>query len=237
MLLFLPFENFEETARSLYGPHLALPINQAFILLKSFARCYDVNPRTDSSGFENHTVGKFWKGHEIALAKYGKSLVMEMIQRHKSGSDNLQKLKDRARMWDHILERLEDADWPDTNPTLLGDEEFHSGFRSYLLYKGCQIQTYKIWRAGGYPDHVCTRNLLPRKTSWRRSDYERIWEFFGQPDSMWYGDLGWSEEPDDKKMFLSEDRRPQIIKELERKEEKPMVSFLLRNSQKRKNAN
>lgn len=229
MLLFLPFEDFDETARSLYTPHIVLPINQAFILLKSFARCYEPNPRTGQSGFEFHTVAKFWEGHEMSLVQYGMALTKEMIRRHTGGADTLQKLKERLRMWLHIQERLEDAEWPDTPPELLGDEEFHSAFRAYLLYKGCQIETYKIWKSGGYPDHISTRNLLPRKTSWKRSDYERIWEFFGQPKSYWYGTLGWSEEPNDLLMFLSEDKRPQIKKEIQRKIDKPMVGYLMKN--------
>lgn len=229
MLLFLPFEDFDETARSLYRSHLILPINQAFIILKSFARCYEPNPRTNQSGFEFHTVAQFWEGHEISLVRYATALSKEVIRRHTGDAFSLQKLKERLRMWLHIRERLEDAGWPETTPELLGDEEFHSAFRAYLLYKGCQIETYKIWKSGGYPDHISTRNLLPRKTSWKRSDYERIWEFFGRPESRWYGELGWTEEPDDMKMFLSEDKRPQIEKELQRKIEKPMVGYLIKN--------
>ena len=73
-----------------------------------------------------------------------------------------------------------------------------------------------------------TRNLLPRKSSWKRASYIAVWDFFGRPDPVWYGQFGWTEDPDDMRVFYSEDRVPQMQKEAQRKKEKPMVSFLMK---------
>jgi len=121
---------------------------------------------------------------------------------------------------------MEDQRWDCTLPSFVGNEDFHSGFRAFLLFKDIQTQTYKKWRSGGYPEHLVTRNLPPRKSSWKRQDYLNLWEFFGQPDPAWYGQFGWEEEPDDLKVFYSEDKVPQMAKEIQRKVDRPAYPFM-----------
>lgn len=132
-----------------------------------------------------------------------------------------------------MIEELIDKNMPDTPPSLVGEEDFHSAFRALLLYKDLQSATYRKWKQGGYPDHAVTRNLPPKKSSWKRDYYIAVWEFFGRPEFLWYGQWGWAEEPDDMKIFYTEDRIPQMQKELERKKKKPFTPFLVEARKKR----
>lgn len=231
MNTFLPFEDFKETAKVLDSLRMNTCINEALVILRSLSHVYPVKERTGLSGFEGHTLGRFWKGHELQLARYGLALAREFFDRgvaHSIAVDSFNKRKKRLQDWTSLVEYMEDEQWADTTPPMVGDAEFHSGMRAFLLYKDAQAETYKKWKAGEYPDHAVTRNLLPKKSSWKRDDYIRIWEFFGRPDGKWYTQWNWEEEPDDMRFFYLEDKRPQMSKEIERKELRPVVSFLRR---------
>ena len=231
MNTFLPYEDYHETAKVLDNLRLNTTINEALVILRSISRVYPVKERTQLSGFEGHTIAKFWTGYEFELAKYGFALAQEYLQRPISSNnpiESLNKKKVRYQQWKQLIEFMEDQGWEAIKPSLLGDETFHSGFRSFLLYKDIQAETYKKWKKGEYPNHIVTRNLLPKKSSWVRQNYINIWEFFGQPEPNHYGQFGWEEEPDDLKIFYSEDKMPQIKKEIQRKVDKPMVSYLRR---------
>lgn len=229
MNTFLPYENYVETAKVLDSLRLNSCINESLVILRSLSHVYDIKERTQLSGFEGHTLGKFWKGHELQLAKYGQALVTEYfnkIPKEDTDAENFQRRKERLKKWNLLVEYMEDLEWEDSKPILIGDESFHSGFRAFLLYKDIQLVTFRNWKHGLLPQHAVTRNLLPKKSSWKREDYINIWEIFGRPEPSWYGQWGWTEEPDDMKFFYSEDKRPQMEKEIERKIERPVVGFL-----------
>lgn len=228
MQTFLPFASYAESAKVLDSTRLNSGINEALVLVKSLARVYELNRRGES-GWENHTIAKMWKGCELQLARFGHALATEFLYRPLQGADKATRLslrKVRLRLWTSLIEEMEDRDFPDSPPSLVGQEDFHSAFRALLLYKDIQNVTYKNWKKGLYPDHAVTRLLLPKKSSWKRDHYIAIWEYFGQPEPEWYGQWGWEEEPDDMKVFYSEDRIPQMEKEKQRKKDKPFLPFL-----------
>lgn len=229
MHTFLPYESYAETAKSLDSRRLNSGVNEALVILKSLARFYKLNRRGES-GWENHTVAKLWIGHELQLGRFGLALAKEFLVRSTAVTGDkaaaLTRRKLRYQTWVSMVEHMEELDFPDEPPSLLGDEEFHSAFRAWLLYKDAQSTTYRAWKRGEYPDHVSTRSLLPRKSSWKRDHYIAIWDFFGRPDGAWYSKLGWTEEPDDMRVFYSEDRIPQAQKEKQRKKDRPHLPFL-----------
>lgn len=222
MQVFFPYEDFEKTASVIDNSRINSQINEALVLVRSLTGVYKRNPKTGVCGWENHTVAKLWKGHELQLAKYGLAFAKEyLVNRNVPSAESLEKRKTRYRMWQGLIEEMERLEFEDTLPSLIGDEEFHSAFRSLLMYKECQQLTFKKWKRGEYGDHASTRYLLPRKSSWKRAYYETIWEFFGKPEPVWYGQWGWTEEPDDMKVFYTEDRIPQMLKEIKGRKENP----------------
>ena len=229
MHTYIPFEDYALCAKSLDNFRLQSVLCFSTILIRSLTGVYEPNKRTGQSGWASNTVGKFWTNHELSLAYYAKALAAERIIRPLPSDNQVQSLNNRKkehRVWQDICEFLEDKEYPPDNPALVSDEEFHSGFRSLLLYKGIQDETFKAWKRGDYLDHACTKALLPRKSSWITADYERIWEFFGQPRTSWYEQLGWTDEPTDKLYFYTENRVPHMKKELQRKKDKPYLPFL-----------
>jgi hypothetical protein len=229
MQTFLPYASFEETAKALDLARLTFVMRDSLTLMKSLARFYPLNKRGES-GFEGHTVGQFWKGHEISLAKYGLALAQNHLYRPANASKamTLTQRKLHMSMWQQMIEALEDRGFPEDPPPLIGDEEFHSAFRAFLLYRDIQAETFKLWKKGKYPNHVVTRDLLPKKSSWKRQHYVDIWEYFDRPEPKWYAQFGWTEEPDDMRVFYSEDRVPQMLKEKQRKIDRPFASFLVK---------
>lgn len=229
---FLPYESYTQSAKVLDNLRLNSCINEALVILRSHSKVYDIKPRTGLSGWEAHTVALFWKGHEYQLAQYGLALAKEWFDRpipkiaERLEAFNQRKL--RLQQWRALNEFMEDLGWEDSKPLLLGDKDFHSGMRAFLLFKECMALTYKNWKANVYPDHAVTRSLLPRKSSWKRNHYLQIWDVFGRPDPVWYAQWGWEEEPDDTLLFYSLDKQSQIMKEMQRKKDRPMVSYLQR---------
>jgi len=237
MNTFLPYSSFADTAKVLDLVRLNSCINETLVILRSHSKVYPVKERTGLSGWEGHTVALFWKGYEYQLALYGLALAKEWYGRPLPTSasnklDSFNTRKQRYQQWKALVEFIEDQEWNNSKPQFIGEEEFHSGMRSFLLFKDCLSQTFKNWKEGVYPDHAVTRNLLPRKSSWKREDFLRIWDVFDRPEPVWYAQWGWEEEPDDTRMYYSADRQSQILKEIERKRDRPMVSFLQKYAQR-----
>ena len=216
MNLFLPFANPTECAICLDSLRLNSQYLESIIILKSLAKVYEKRPKGDI-GFSMRPCAQLVRGHELFLARHIQALAQETFKRPLPVSDPIDALESRKRKIEYstaLVEFLEDIDWPDTKPNLIGDEEFHSGFRSWLLYKDLERTTFQNWSRKLYPDHISTRNLPLNKSPWRRDDYKCIWEHFGQPEYTWYGQFNWTETADDLKMFYLEDRIPQLQKEL-----------------------
>lgn len=199
-------------------------------ILKSICECFPKR-KNGESGYSFHTLAKYWEGSELSLAKFVVASLEERIIRPLKDTDNattvLQTRKAMLLKWRDIVNFLEEAEYPDVPPRFFNLPEFHSGIRSLLLDKDCKIQTFKKWKNGDYPDHACTRNLLPKKGSWVRKDYLNLWEFFGRPEPAIYNNLGWTDEISDLRYFYRLDRVPQMLWEISRKVDRPMVSFLL----------
>lgn len=224
MHTYLPFADYTETAKVMPLNYLVQMQTNLTIIIKRNVNYYEDIIKEEKV----HQTIKFWRNYEVQLAYFGLALAEESIKRPLSKGDEANSLSIRRNdvyKWETIIDKLEELEFPNDKPSLIGDEEFHSAFRSLLLFKGCQVATFKKWKRGEYIDHISTRNLLPKKTSWRRDDYMRIWEFFGMPDSEWYSQFGWTEVPNDLLYFYKEDRIPFMLKELERKKKKPVPPY------------
>lgn len=222
MQTFLPYEVYADSAKTLDPIRLNSQRNEALILLKSLTKVYP--PRKNGkSGWEDHTVAKFWSGHELQLTRY----LLAICKEHRKREPKTNKAKafrlrqERVDLFTSLIAELQALNWPDDPPSLIGDEKFHSGFRSLLLFKDIQGVTYKKWKNGEYPDHVCTRDLPAKKYSWKKKYYLNIWNYFDRPEPVWYNQWGWDEEPDDMQFYYNVDLIPQMKKEEKRKEERP----------------
>jgi hypothetical protein len=206
----LPFADFVQCAKSCHTT--TQQPKESLILLKSLAAFFPPAKRTGVSGYAEHAYGKLWRGHELALAKHALAFAEESFNRVSlSDSERYLAWKERVLKWRDLVEYMEELGFKYSLPSLIGDEDFHSAYRAWMLFKDIQRETYKKWKHGGYADHASTRALLPKKTQWKRDHYLAIWEHFGRPPlSDWYQTQAWEEEPDDTKLFLSEDREPFI---------------------------
>lgn len=228
IITFIPHHDFTQTAKTLKDTHLNQSSVSALKILRSLFGVYPLRPRTQTCGWETHTIGLFWKGHEYYLTLYMKALYEERAQRakEKNNLESYNKFQQNVKNCVAFLDIMDYVKWPKDPPELLNDEEFHSGMRAHLKYKEIQSITFKNWQKGMYSSHPFSRTLLPKRKSWRREDYIHLWEIFGRPEPVWYNQWNWAEEPDDLKMFFSEDRVPQMLKEIRRKELYPITGYL-----------
>lgn len=224
MQTFLPYADFAETAKCIDSIRLNSQINECIVILKSNFGVYEPNPRTGASGWSQHPAALMWLNHDRHLVDYTIALCKEYLGRplpKQYPSEALKKRRARLAKWRSLGKKLESLNFPLDPMPLIGDEDFHSAFRALLLRKDIEVETFRKFKRGEYPDHLCTRALLPKKSSWKRKDYEGIWEFFGQPDAQWYGKFGWTEEPNPDLVFYTTDRIPYIIRRKRIKATKP----------------
>lgn len=231
MQTFLPFADYKEVAKCLDNRRLNSQVNEAIVIIRSNLGVYAPSKRSGIIGWAAHPASLMWRGCELQLAKYALTLANERLYQRPlslaAAADSLVSRRTAVAKWQGLIKEFEDRDYPDNVPVLLGDEEFHSAFRALLLYKDCQATTFERYKAGFYPPHAVIRNLLPKKASWKREDFENIWEYFGRPDPTWYGQWGWEEEPDPDRVFYSTDRVPYIEYRKRRKKEQPHPPFFM----------
>ena len=112
MQTFLPYPDFEKTAKTLDWRRLGKQRVEAFQILNVLLG------RTNKAGWRNHPAVLMWKGYEGALKHYMNIMIQEWISR---GYRNTM--------------RLEHVEFRDMMPPWLGLDEFHASHRSNLLRK------------------------------------------------------------------------------------------------------
>lgn len=118
MQTFLPFPDFEESARALDWRRLGKQRVEAWQILRVL--------RGESKGWRNHPAVRMWTRHEAALCRYGLAVCHEWIRR--GYRDTL-----AARFHD-ALEVLAPV-WGEDPPAWLGRPDFHEAHRSNLIRK------------------------------------------------------------------------------------------------------
>jgi hypothetical protein len=212
MHTYMPYETYEESVKVLPPLTLQLMLNGMWASICSLAAVYPINPVTGASGMSGHIVTRFWRGHELQLLRFALVAADELIKRPLGPTTTLAKrraVRDRLR---GAFAIAEEEGLGDTKPSLIGDPAFHSAFRAMLLHYECRTITYRAWRRGEYPT-----TLLPplpeHKRSWRYDDYEAIWAVVGRPHPPWYGQFGWTEEPNATLVFYETDRIPYYVRD------------------------
>lgn len=111
MQTFLPYADFEQTARVLHYKHLGKQRVEARQVHKTLMT---------GDGWRHHPCVKMWKGCEEALLFYSDTMIKEWVRRGYKNTMKLLFTGDPEKM------RL---------PRWLGDESFHRAHRSNLVRK------------------------------------------------------------------------------------------------------
>lgn len=113
MQTFLPYDDFEQTARCLDWRRLGKQRVETWQILQTLIG--------NSQSWKNHPAVKMWQGYEFALVEYGLITCTEWISR---GYRDTMRVRFRAiRSLNFDL------------PQWLGDKEFHLSHRSNLVRK------------------------------------------------------------------------------------------------------
>jgi hypothetical protein len=111
MQTFLPYADFEETARCLDRRRLGNQRLEALIILRTLRR-------QRASGWRHHPAVKMWRGYENALSHYLNVMCDEWVLRGYRNNIRRRRVKVPVKM-----------------PRWLGDERVHASHRSNLLRK------------------------------------------------------------------------------------------------------
>lgn len=135
MQTFLPYPDFEMTARALDYRRLGKQRVEAYQILLVLTDSYE------KKGWRNHPAVKMWRGYEIALWNYAIAICDEWISRG---------YKDTCRV--KIFDLLVPA-WQSKNewPAWLGDSKFHKSHQSNLIRKDHDFYAPKF---PGVPDNL-----------------------------------------------------------------------------------
>lgn len=116
MQTFLPYANFEQTAKSLDYRRLG----KQRVEVKQILNALDGK----SKGWINHPATKMWEGYEGALALYGMAICLEWLER--GYKDSL-----LPEFTDRFIAEHENLELP----PIVGDARLHLSHKSNLLRK------------------------------------------------------------------------------------------------------
>lgn len=120
MQTFLPYPDFDESARALDSSRLGKQRVETFQLLRANT--------VPGYGWRHHPAAKMWGGYLPALVRYGLAMVDEWVARGYADAVRPQLLEFAPEVDGVPQSELELPPW-------IGDEEFHLSHRSNLVRK------------------------------------------------------------------------------------------------------
>ena len=139
MQTFLPYPDFQESARALDNKRLGKQRVEAWQILRT------ISAGESAKGWRNHPAVNMWRGNEIALCAYGIAMCNEWIMR--GFTDNL-----KGEFVEMMLNYEPITDWSQPvgvediqnqyAPSWLGDERIHLSHQSNLIRK--DYEYYKL---------------------------------------------------------------------------------------------
>ena len=135
MQTFLPYSNFQESAKALDNKRLGKQRVEAWQILRT------IKAGESAKGWRNHPAVNMWRGHELALCDYGLSMCTEW--RARGYNDNLteQFLNSSVELMKELAEHAGDI-VEATIPAWLGDDRLHLSHQSNLIRK--DYEYYKL---------------------------------------------------------------------------------------------
>lgn len=118
MQTFLPYEDYEESAKSLDYRRLGKQRVETYQLLKVLA------DQAVGKGWKNHPAGLMWKGVEYELIIYGENICREWMINRGYRDNTLEKINEFKNIFK-----------PTYKPFWLGLKEFHDSHKSNLVRK------------------------------------------------------------------------------------------------------
>lgn len=123
MQTFLPYPDFEQTARVLDYKRLGKQRVEAYQIMRILTGV------TKTKGWRNHPAVLMWRGYEPALAEYGRLICLEWTGRGYG---------------DTLLPNFEQHANSDSLPYWLGDERLHISHQSNLIRKDFEFYAPKF---------------------------------------------------------------------------------------------
>lgn len=136
MQTFLPYKDFEKSAKSLDNKRLNKQILEGYQILCVLANKKVVGDDGYSleefeHSWKNHPAVKMWKGHHTALLEYVHTMNREWV--HRGFNSNIALEKAKYLYLNYFFNEPEHSEY--NYPTWLGDTDFHVSHRANLKRK------------------------------------------------------------------------------------------------------
>jgi hypothetical protein len=138
MQTFLPFADFDESARALDDGRLGKQRVEALQVLRALTR--------PVYGWKHHPAVRMWRGYEEALGAYGLAVCREWCRRGFADTCERKMLDDLAAAGIGAPRTQAELTRAGAVPPWLGDERVHRSHRSALVRK------HPEWYAARFPD-------------------------------------------------------------------------------------
>lgn len=229
MHVFLPQPTIEECSLSLDNTRLNSQFNELRMLLNLITGCGTrfgyarLNP-------PHAALGILFEPHQLFMARLALSHARTLLDRglvrpKDRGRENTFTIRwtDKIMVMRDRIHFMEDIEMSDAPYPLMGDPDFHSRMRSFLLFKGLMDRTSRYHVAKRYKRWS---HILPAKTKdWNQKDYKMVWREFGVPPS-WYDRYDWVEKPDlDNLFYRYYDNKPEKYQRTFRQLHKIFIRF------------
>ena len=146
MQTFLPYENFEESAKSLDRARLGKQRVETLQILNALQN----RKEGIQKGWVNHPAVIMWENAELSLCEYGIAICREWVGRGYKDTC-LGKIEQKAQT-------IGGESWREfaTPPTWLGDDSFHRSHRSKLYQK--KPEYYSQWADVPVLEYIWKKN-------------------------------------------------------------------------------
>ena len=124
MQTFLPFPDFEQTARVLDGRRLGKQRVEVLQICNALHR--------ERGGWVNHPVTRMWRGYEPALVTYGLAIVREWTAHGRADTVGEKLL---PHLHGEPVRTQKELAWLGMMPPWLGRDDLHRAYRSALVRK------------------------------------------------------------------------------------------------------
>jgi hypothetical protein len=124
---FLPFPDFEQTARALDTRRLGKQRVETLQIVRALTR--------PGYGWRHHPAVTMWRGYEEALGAYGAVICREWLRRGHADTCELKILDDLAAAGVAPVRTEQELRQAGKLPPWLGDEDLHRSHRSALIRK------------------------------------------------------------------------------------------------------
>lgn len=183
MITYLPYADFDKCAQAMSNTRLASQRLDVLEILYALTGRPNATSCTKLSAWKRHPCTIMWRGHELALSRYGlaccdewtKRVYVDNVVRGKILSTMAQAFGNMIGAKGGLFSALTDLPW------FIGDERLHSSMRAAMLWKAHhdftdRVMTVRDWAHDKRAQDACDEiKQYKQREGWTEEPRMQIW--------------------------------------------------------------